>query len=1077
VQAVTLTAPTIPVISNLTGEPAGSEELCTPRYWVRQLREPVRFRDGVDWLASNGVGSYLELGPDGRLSALCSECLNGSADGSFTIVPALRGQDRDGAESLLSALARLWVNGVDVDWPKLYEASGARRLEFPTYPFQRRRYWAEQSSNLEDPRDHDRSNEHPLLDNGAELASGMGWLFSGRVSPQRLRWLSDHVVQGQRIMPAALYVELALHVCSVLGCARLDELVQEAVLVLPDEDTIELQVVAGAGEEGRYKLEIYARVQPGSGAGAAWARYASGTLGASRAGRDTVAQAVEGAAKDGWPPAAREVSPYDLYDLLYRRGFEYGQSFRTVGRAWESPECVFSEALLHGSEWEQSGRYRLHPLLLDGALHGHCLGLADHLTHDDGAVMLPFAWSGVELHSTGASRLRIQLTRAGQGKLTFVITDGAGALVATVDSLTLQPVPPSQIGDPDGSSQGLVHRVAWTAVRGSGGRGHAPDQVVLVGDDGEISAVLREQHVAVQCYEDLLQVDAAVDRGGRLPETVLAGFPRSDGNADLPRQVHGAVNQALSLAQQWIGDERFGAGRLVYLTRGCISITEEEAPDLSTAGVWGLANAVAAENPRRVALVDMDGDPASWRALGDALATEEVAVAVRAGQVLVPRLRRLNPPATTSRLDIAGTALITGGTGALGGVIAEHLVDKHRLRDLMLVSRQGPQAPGASALAARLRALGANVTLAACDVSEPRQLCRLLSAIPAARPLQMIVHCAGERDDGIAMTMTQERVDRALSAKVDGAWHLHELTAGLSLQAFVVFSSAASLIGNVGQAGYAAANLFLEALVAHRRANGLVGQSIAWGLWHELGFARHLREIDVARLERAGIGAFPVDRGLAMFDVACSHDVAHVVALQPSPQRLRAGAALPALLRDLSQPRLDDASAHERARWLTTLPPDALRTALLDVVCDSAAEILARAVSVDELGDRSFKEIGFDSLAAVELRNRLTAVTGLHLPATLLFDYATPAALAEHLAARVSPMPPGEHDREQRIHDAIASIPIHRLRQAGVLEVLMDLVRESDDQTLISAPATDEMDIESLVSATLAEGGGQWAEA
>ncbi|QNP70793.1 type I polyketide synthase [Streptomyces roseirectus] len=364
-------------------------------------------------------------------------------------------------------------------------------------------------------------------------------------------------------------------------------------------------------------------------------------------------------------------------------------------------------------------------------------------------------------------------------------------------------------------------------------------------------------------------------------------------------------------------------------------------------------------------------------------------------------------------LDSAGTALVTGATGVLGGVVARHLVVEHGVRHLVLAGRRGLDAPGAAELRDELTELGATVTVAACDAADRDQLAALLAEIPAEHPLTAVVHAAGVLDDGVVGSLTPERLGAVLRPKVDAAWHLHELTAGLDLALFVLFSSVSGTLGGAGQANYAAANVFLDGLAAHRRSLGLPGVSLAWGLWAEAsGMTGHMDGVDVRRMSRMGVGALSVDEGLALFDAAVYRPEATVVPMRLDTRALRAQERVPALLSGLvrgtttrraAAVAAQSVDAPSLAGRLAGLSEADRNQLVLDVVREHTATVLGHGAASSVEAGQTFKKLGFDSLTAVELRNRLNTATGLRLRATLVFDHPTPAELAAHLRAELLP--------------------------------------------------------------------------
>nr|WP_308190802.1 SDR family NAD(P)-dependent oxidoreductase [Streptomyces sp. HPF1205] len=365
-------------------------------------------------------------------------------------------------------------------------------------------------------------------------------------------------------------------------------------------------------------------------------------------------------------------------------------------------------------------------------------------------------------------------------------------------------------------------------------------------------------------------------------------------------------------------------------------------------------------------------------------------------------------------LDPAGTVLVTGATGTLGGLVAKRLVTDHGVRHLLLLSRTGGAAPGAAELVADLNALGATVTLTRADTADRGQLTAALATIPADHPLTGVVHAAGVLDDGVIGAQTPQRLDTVLRPKAAAGALLHELTAGADLAAFVLFSSAASTFGAAGQGNYAAANAYLDGLAQHRRARGLPGLSLAWGLWEQSStMTGHLDTADLRRVSRGGTLRLATEEGLTLLDAALSRPEPLLVPVALDPAALReqaAAGALSPLLRGLvrgparrtaAAPAAGGPGTAGLTERLTGLTPADRDRALLDLVRGHVAVVLGHESADTVNPDRAFKELGFDSLTAVELRNRLGAVSGLRLPATIVFDHPSPRALADLLRAEL----------------------------------------------------------------------------
>ncbi|MEV0041684.1 SDR family NAD(P)-dependent oxidoreductase, partial [Streptomyces sp. NPDC050804] len=679
--------------------------------------------------------------------------------------------------------------------------------------------------------------------------------------------------------------------------------------------------------------------------------------------------------------------------------------------AWRRDGEIFAEVSL--PEGTDAGAFGLHPALLDSALHASLLAGAG----EEGTEGLPFSWEGVSLHATGATALRVRIAPAGRGALSVLAADTTGAPVASVDSLLVRAVSEEQLSGADGAAgvaRDALFGVGWVPVA-------LPAEpafrtIALVGPDVVgLAEVLERTGVEIGRYEDLASLAAGE---APVPDAVLVGVASAYG-AEVTHSVRALTTDALALVQEWLAEERFAASRLVFVTTGAVAGGGEEVADLAAASVRGLVRSAQTENPGCFGLVDLDSAESSVTLLPRALGVDEPQLLVRDGGIRAARLTRMTEPSSEpsseaaagagvdtggSAWDPEGTVLVTGGTGGLGGVLARHLVGVRGVRHLLLTSRRGLEAPGAVELAAELTAQGAHVSVVACDAADRDALAGLLDSVPAEHPLTAVVHTAGVLDDGVIGSLTPERLDRVLRPKVDAAWHLHELTRELDLAAFVVFSSVAGTFGGAGQANYAAGNVFLDALAAHRRAEDLPGLSLAWGPWDQgAGMTSGLDERDVRRAADAGMPPLSVEQGLALFDAAIPTGEAVVVPARLDLPVLRALGTVPALLRGLVRTPSRRAAATASGadgglvRRLGALESADRKEVVLDVVRAQAALVLGHASGADIDSGRAFRDLGFDSLTAVELRNRLNTATGLRLPATMVFDYPTLSVLADHL--------------------------------------------------------------------------------
>ncbi|MEV5012596.1 SDR family NAD(P)-dependent oxidoreductase, partial [Streptomyces sp. NPDC055692] len=973
-EGLSYAAPEIPVVSNLTGSLATADELCSADYWVRHVREAVRFADGVTTLEEQGVTTFLELGPDGVLSAMAQESLTG--DETVT-VPVVR-KDRDEETAALTALAALHTAGLRLDWNAFFAGTGATRADLPTYAFQHTTYWPSGTHSAAAVVGLTAAG-HPLLNGSVELAEGEGVLFTGRLSHQSHPWLTDHAVMGTVLLPGTAFLDLAIRAGDEVGCDRVEELTLAAPLTLPQDAAVLLQVrVGGADDGGRRAITVHAR--PEGATDGVWMLHATGTL------SDT---APAGADFDTsvWPPAGAEaVDAEGCYERFAARGFAYGPLFQGLTAAWSAGDTLYAEVSLPEEGNEDAAGFAVHPALLDAALHPALL------TDDDGG--LPFSWEGVSLHASSATALRVRLAPAGENAMSVTAVDPAGRAVVSIARLLARPVDADQLSSDAGQLRDALFRLEWTPVPLPEGAGSAG--VALLGPDTDaLAGAVGDGAVRYATLADLLAADAP------LPGAVLVPLTAGSDVDDTPGSVHVRSAAVLALLQEWLEEERFSGSRLIVVTRGAVSTDDASVTDLAGAAVLGLVRSAQMENPGAFGLVDVDG--ASDSVLTRALALDEPQLALRGGRALAARLTRATAdPAAEAMWSSEGTVLVTGGTGGLGGLVARHLVTERGVRRLLLTSRSGLAAAGAGELVAELEELGAEVSVAACDVADRDAV----AALVAEHPLTAVVHTAGVLDDGVLNSLTSERLAAVLRPKVDGAWNLHEATRHLDLDAFVVFSSVAGVFGGAGQANYAAGNAFLDALAAHRQALGLPAVSLAWGPWQQgAGMTAGLDERDVRRAAESGMPLITVEQGLALFDAALTTGEAALVTSRLDLAAFRGRPEIPALLRGLIRTPVRRTAATGAAEGadaglvqrLARLDREQRHEVLLDLVRASAALVLGHAAGADIDADRAFRDLGFDSLTAVELRNRLRTATGLRLSATAIFDHPTLSALADHL--------------------------------------------------------------------------------
>ncbi|MDH6222933.1 type I polyketide synthase, partial [Streptomyces pseudovenezuelae] len=935
-------APLIPFYSTVTGEWVREAGVLDGGYWYRNLRGQVRFGPAVADLLAGGYTVFVESSAHPVLVQPVNEIVD-QADIEAVVTGSLR-RDEGGLRRLLTSMAEVFVHGVAVDWTGVLPAGAAGHVDLPTYAFDRRHYWIQAAPAADVASLGQATADHPLIGAIVGRPDSGGFMTTSRWSVAAHAWLGDHAVGDVVVVPSAALVELAVRFGDEVGSPVVEDLTVDRPVVLPLRGGRAVQMTVGeADEHGRRPVEVYSRPDD-AGLDAVWTRHAHGTL---------VPGPVTPAASGGVRPADGSAT-----------------------------EVALAEAI------GDADRYGLHPALLDAAVR---------TTVPEGMIVT--RWSGVTLSASGAAAVQVRSARTTAGRTRLELTDATWAPVLTADAVVAEPFSPVQAGIEGAAAHDALFRVDWTELPLPAGE--------MTEKAGTTATVVDAEDVAALAAD-----------GAAVPDLLLYEAGRS--SAD-PRE---AVATVLTVLQAWLAEPALALTRLV------VTVPGDAEDDLAVAAVSGLLRSAQSEHPDRIVLVDRDDaedrdgastseyleDTEAVKAVKLAAAAGEPRVRVRGGVARVPRLVRASLPEGPRReLDPDGTVLVTGGTGTLGGLVARHLATEHGVRHLLLASRSGPDAEGAAALFEELTALGVTVTVTTCDTADRDAVAALLAAIPDAHPLTAVVHTAGVLDDGVVTALTPDRVDTVLRPKLDAALHLHELTRDIDLAAFVLFSSAAGVLGNPGQANYAAANATLDALALHRRRSGLPGVSLAWGYWSDAsGMTRHLGAADLHRTRRLGMTGLSATEGMALLDTALwwgDETPAVLVAARFDLPALRAsaraGTPVVPLLRGLAPAPRPTAGAAQAAgtgslrQRLDRLDTRERTEALVDLVRRSAAQVLGHSGPDAVRVDHAFKDAGFDSLTAVELRNRLASATGLPLSSTIVFDYPKPVLLAGHLRVRL----------------------------------------------------------------------------
>nr|CUI25727.1 Polyketide synthase/Nonribosomal peptide synthase [Streptomyces sp. MG11] len=1009
----------------------------TAAYWYRNVREQVRFAETVEVMLTHGYDAFVEISPHPVLISSLQQVLEQA--GSEAPVCATLRRDQGSYQRFLTAAGEAHVQGHTVDWTAAHTGAWPERpaqAELPTYPFEGRRFWL--------PAQMDRTattvpataprrasariaeGTHPFLTSVVETVDGTV-VMSGRLSLRSHPWLLDHRVEQTPLLPGTAFAELLVSAGRELGCESLDELVLRDPLPVPvDGGFVDLQLtVKPADAQGARAAAVFSRPSGDD----TWAHHVDAVL--SRP------HTVAPAACDPTAPAdATRIDAADLYARLRSMGYGYGDAFQGVQSGEQDGNRVRSRVVLPRSARINHRGFAVHPALVDAALHA-AVGCGLFGAPQPGDVAVPFVFSGVRTgEDSDADECWALARQVAPDAIALTLVDDAGRTLLDIERIVVRGLALPAL--PAGGEEAALYTTEWAQLDGE-----APvdQRLCVVGADGRLASALRDaarSGIAVATLDEAMLVVKG------LPGTwqIVLPAPQGAPGRSVAERVHDSAAWALETIQQWLRAEDLdGRAQLTLVTQNAITVTGDTVHDLGQGALWGMVRSAQTENPGRVRVIDVDEPAADTpQTLLRALTRSEAQLAVRADRVLLPYLWPLAASAGRTPDLGDGTVVITGGTGTIGRAVARHLVTRWGVRSLALLSRSGRQAPGIAEFTAELHGLGASVAVLGVDVAQADSVRGALARLRAERPLVGVVHAAGLLDDAIVTNMTPDQLHTVLASKVDSALNVDEATREDQLRFFTVFSSLYGVLGGPGQANYAGANAFLDQFAQWRRTQGRPANSVAWGLWAEAtGMTGHLDEGDLLRLRRNGVAPFEVDEGLALFDAALAGDAPAVVAARlavsdatehgrstgpflfsrlvaetsgavaatpvvSAPSAPSVPEVRPPLPGKAPQPAAEagqDAATPETASVVDLLRSpgashDQRAAGLLSLVKESVAELLGtEARRVD--AQKSFYEMGFDSLTSMELRVRLGRKLGTRLGATVVFDHPTPEALVSHI--------------------------------------------------------------------------------
>ena len=1031
--AVVHAPPRIPLVSNLTGAPFPAGAGPDARYWRRHAREPVRFTACVEALRAAGVTALVEVGPHPTLLGLAARAAPGAP---WASVASLR-RGRDDRREMLSAAAALYARGADVAWDALRGGRAARRVALPTYPFQRERHWVEAAPARARAA---AGADHPLLGERRELASAPGtYVWEGELGLESHPWLGDHRVQGTAIVPATAYIEMALAAgAEVLGAPgegralKVEQIENLKPLAVREGErrVVQAALVVEPGGGGRFA--VHSRPAPAAGAKAAapWTAHVTARIAPAEAAR-------EGGRPDLEAIRARcgtALSGADFYAALARKGNQWGPCFQGLREVWIGDGEAFARVQAPDAVAGEAARFRFHPALSDAC--GHTLVATLPMDSGAGAGRGAFVGGGVgeiRFHGSpapGTLWTHAKLREKPDGKARVAVGDvrvydDAGSLVSETLGARLWYLDEAGGAELFGAPDDWFYEVRWQPSALEGPRLRAPEAGtwLVLADRGGVAdriAALREPSGArtvLVARGDAwsLQGDRATIRpsepGDYRRLLAAAGAPAAvvhlwSAGAAAADAISAGPESLLHLLHALLAAEGRARPRVWLATRDAQAVAgDDRCEDPWGAALWGMGRALAAEHAELWGgLVDLcAATPAG--AAAEALVREVEAgtaddkVALRPGGRYVPRLARRPPGRTRGEWVVRadGTYLVTGGLGGIGLAVARWLVERGA-RHLLLLGRTAPPPPSSragidpgspagrrlAALAA-LEASGAKVEAAAVDVAVEGPLERCLEARRARGepPVRGVLHAAGVLTFRALAAQDAPSLRAGLAAKVDGAWRLHRILGSDPLDCFVLFSSSSALLGSPLLGGYAAGNAFLDALAHHRRARGLPALSVSWGTWGEVGMAVEAGK-GAGGAMLSGLGTISTSRGLAALRELLEAERVHA-AVMPIDwgelARVYPGFAADPFFAGVAG-EVRERRPAEGGLTLTALRAGApsQRAGLLQAYLRQEA---ARALGMDAGGlDPAvpLSSVGFDSLMAVQLKNRIETDLGVVVP-------------------------------------------------------------------------------------------------
>lgn len=989
----------IPLISNVSGKVAGPD-IHTPQYWVDHLRRTVRFADGVHTLAELGCNVLVEVGPQPTLLGIARFEMPGVDN--LLLLPSATEEDKLMTTAHYS-VACYHAEGGKVDWKAYFHRRHGRKVAMPGYPFQRSRYWVELPQHNASATG--KSTGLPLLETALPIA-GVEGVFETHISLDSKPYLADHRLADMLVAPGAMLTEVVLEYMAHTGRNwRIEQIAIERPLFLPENGAVKVQLVA---TRDPYSEAVHAEVfSTPMGSEDAWTIHAKAVLQPASAVQIAAIHPAETAAS-----FAERLDASALYKALNQAGLQYGPAFQGIRDIAKNGMQAFAKLSidLPESDAAQAQAHQLHPALLDASFQ---MLAALHSEKDN--IYLPFALAQVEVLTPGLTEALAIMKAKPLGtsdellscSVTLYTTSGEGA--ARFD-FTCKKATAAQVAAANTSLRtDWTFEPRWIPTDVTQNALSRPKAAVVYAQGlPQMARAIAQGTDGSQYTEDWSKAADAL--ANSQSDALLVCWNIPEPGANLPAEVAALCSEALKQLQYIAAafTDRLRSLKRIYWIGTSFGGSK---PSPAAAALWGLGRTFMQEYPNiDIKLIDIE--PAiSADKLAESLWSlgSENQVRITAQGVRALRIARHAAGRYERRqLTTQATWLITGGLGDLGLKTAHYAATELGIAHLVLTGRKAPDAQATKAIEA-MRAAGARVTVAQCDITSREALQKALDAIPAELPLRGIVHVAGVKDDALLKDQNETKFAKVLAPKVQGTWLLHELTAELHIEVFCMYSSLTALAGLAGVANYAVGNIFLDGMAAYRRSIGKEALAIDWGAWTNAGMLAERSLEDLQREMRSrGIGLIEEKPGMQLFGYAATHQlleptliVAPILLNDTAPFELPNGEIAPLYREVLGHAAKALGEVQEKAINLRAIlakaPQEERKAILTEAIQKQVAAVVKRTDHTEIDPEDDIFSFGIDSLMASELIGKLSKALRQQLSPTILFDHRTIASLSEFL--------------------------------------------------------------------------------